>query len=379
MWTALDPKNLDLGTFFKLNRAGNWQEFQNALKNYGGSTQNFVYADVKGNIGWHVSGQIPIRRKGDGSLPYDGVTTDGDWTGMIPFAELPHLYNPPSGFIVSANQRIAGTDYKYQQMNRVYGSDRARRIYDLLSAKKQGMTMDDSRDIQHDVYAWSYVLLAKAIVADGSSSADTIRVFREWDGKMTPDSRGAILANENRLCIGNKIADDNKPVPSGLIQQRIFDLAIREQPARWLPSGYKTYGELYKACDASVRATLAASKAYGADPAGWVWGKTFTARFPHQLAAAPLIGGQFSTPNVAISGSRSTPNVGSSVSMRLLASPGNWDATRHVIPLGQSGDPKSPHFKDQFDLWKDGTPAILPFSKAAVDKATKDMVVLAPK
>lgn len=378
-WTALDPKNLDLGTFFKLNRAGNWQEFQNALKNYGGSTQNFVYADVKGNIGWYVSGQIPIRRKGDGSLPYDGATTDGDWTGMIPFAELPHLYNPPSGFIVTANQRIAGTDYKYQQMNRVYGSDRARRIYDLLSVKKQGMTMDDSRDIQHDVYAWSYVLLAKAIVADGSSSADTIGVFRKWDGKMTPDSRGAVLANEIRLCIGNKIADDNKPVPSGLIQQRIFDLAIREQPARWLPSGYKTYGELYKACDASVRTTLAASKAYGADPAGWVWGKTFTARFPHQLAAAPLIGGQFSTPNVAISGSRSTPNVGSSVSMRLLASPGNWDATRHVIPLGQSGDPKSPHFKDQFDLWRTGGPAIFPFTKDAVNKAATNVTVLSPR
>ncbi len=378
-WTALDPKNLDLETFFKLNRAGNWQEFQNALKNYGGSTQNVVYADVKGNIGWYVSGQIPIRRKGDGSVPYDGASTDGDWTGMIPFAELPHLYNPPSGFIVTANQRIAGTDYKYQQMNRVYGSDRARRIYDLLSAKKQGMTMDDSRDIQHDVYNRPLALLARTIVAEGSASAETLAVLKYWNGKMMPHSRGAVLANEIRNCIGNKIADDNKPVSVGLIQSRIFDLAIREQPARWLPAAYKTYGELYKACDASVRTALAASKIYGSDPAGWVWGKTFTSRFPHQLAAAPLIGGQFATPNVAISGSRSTPNVGSAVSMRLIASPGNWDATRHVIPLGQSGDPKSPHFKDQFDAWASGTPAIFPFSKEAVLKAAPDMMVLAPR
>jgi penicillin amidase len=378
-WTALDPKNLDLGTFFKLNRAANWQEFQGALKNYGGSTQNFVYADVKGNIGWYVSGQIPIRRKGDGSLPYDGASTDGDWTGMIPFEELPHLYNPPSGFIVTANQRIAGTDYKYQQMNRTYMSNRARRIYDLLSAKKQGLTMDDSRDIQHDVYSWSHVLLAKAIVAGGFASAETLAILKDWDGKMTADSRGAVLANEIRNCINSKIADDNKPVSAGLINARIFDLAVREQPARWLPTAYKTYGELYKACDASARTTLAASRIYGSDPTGWVWGRSFMSRFPHQLAAAPLIGSQFATPNVGISGSGLVPNVGSGVSMRLIASPGNWDATRHVIPLGQSGDPKSPHFKDQFDAWASGTPAIFPFTKAAVVKAAPDVVVLAPR
>ncbi|MGB2752166.1 MAG: penicillin acylase family protein [Pyrinomonadaceae bacterium] len=377
-WTALDPKNLSVGNYFKLNRAGNWQEFQNALKNYGGATQNFVYADVKGNIGWYASGQIPLRRKGDGSLPYDGATADGDWTGVIPFAELPHLYNPPSGFIVTANQRIAGTGYKYQQMTRVYGSNRARRIYDLLSMNKK-VSMDDSRDIQHDVYNWSHVLLAKAIVAGGFASADTIGVLKDWDGKMTPDSRGAVLANEIRNCVNSKIADDNKPVPAGLINAKIFDLAVREQPARWLPSAYKTYGELYKACDASVRTSLAANKTYGSDPAGWVWGKTFMSRFGHQLAAAPLIGGQFATPNVGIAGSGYTPNVGSSVSMRLIASPGNWDATRHGIPLGQSGDPKSPHYKDQFESWRTGTPSIFPFSKAAITAAAKETWVLSPK
>ncbi len=377
-WTALDPKNLNLNAFLSLNRAGNWQEFQNALKNYGGATQNFVYADVKGNIGWYVAGQIPIRRKGDGSVPYDGATTDGDWIGMIPFEELPHLYNPPSGFIVTANQRIAGTDYKYPQMTRAAAAPwRARRIYDLLS-KTNKATMDDVRDIQHDVYNWSFVSFAKAIAADGSASAETIAVLKDWDGKMTPDSRGAVLVNQIRNCVINKIADDNKPVSVGIIQQRLFDFAVREQPARWLPSVYKTYGELYKACDSSARTNLAASRIFGSDPAGWVWGKTFLSSFPHPLAAAPLIGAQFAAPNVAISGSGFTPNVGSSVSMRLIASPGNWDATRHVIPLGESGDPKSPHFKDQFDAWRTGTPMVFPFSKAAVEKATVEVMTLKP-
>ena len=378
-WTARDPNISEFAAFAELNRAKDWTTFKNALRSFGLSPQNVVYADVKGNIGWHVAGQVPIRKTGDGSLPYDGSTTDGDWLGNIPYDELPNLYNPPEGFIVTANQRIAGTDYKYQQMSRTYMSARARRIHDLLSAKKQGMTMDDSRDIQHDVYNQPLAMIAKSIVAEGSVSADTIAVLKDWDGKMVADSRAAVLVNDIRNCIAGKMADGNKPVPAFLINQRIVELAISEKLERWLPAGIKTYGDLYKACDGSVRTTLAASKTYGSDPAGWVWGKTFTSRFPHPLAVVPFVGGQFATPLVGIGGSGQTPNVGSGVSMRLIASPGNWDATRHVIPLGQSGDPKSPHFKDQFELWKDGTPAILPFSKAAIEKATKGMIVLAPK
>ncbi|MEO7658134.1 MAG: penicillin acylase family protein, partial [Pyrinomonadaceae bacterium] len=107
-WTAFDPRNQEFETFYQWNRAKGWKDFKEALKNYGGSAQNFVYADVKGNIGWYAASKIPIRRVGDGGLPYDGSTSNGDWIGMIPFDELPNLYNPPSGFIITANQRIVG-------------------------------------------------------------------------------------------------------------------------------------------------------------------------------------------------------------------------------------------------------------------------------
>jgi len=377
-WTARDHKNMDIDAFFLINRAKDWPSFKNALKAYTGPTQNFVYADVKGNIGWYAAGRIPIRKKGDGSLPYDGSTDEGDWLGNIPFEELPNLYNPPDGFIVTANQRIAGTDYKYQQMTRIYGSARARRIYDLLSKNKK-VTMDDSRDIQHDVYNWPLVDFAKALVTEGTISDETLSVLKDWDGKMTPDSRGAVLASEISTCVVNKMADDNKSVPAFLIRGRVFDPAFCGKLTRWLPASFKNYGELYKACDSAVRNDLASSKTYGSDPSGWVWGKTFTSRFAHPLAAVPLIGGQFTTPNVAISGSNNTPNVGSSVSMRFITTPGNWDATRHVIPMGQSGNPRSPHFKDQFELWRTGNPAIFPFSKSVVEKASTNIVVMTPK
>jgi len=93
----------------------------------------------------------------------------------------------------------------------------------------------------------------------------------------------------------------------------------------------------------------------------------------------PLIGGQFVAKFTNVNGSGATPNVGSYVSMRHIASPGNWDATRHVIPLGQSGNPNSPHWKDQFEDWRTGTPAIFPFTKAAVEQNAREIWVLTGK
>ncbi len=378
-WTALDPKNLEFEAFFNLNRARNWDDFKNALKTYGGATQNFVYADTKGNIGWYAAGRIPIRREGDGSLPYDGTTKDGDWVGFIPFEELPHLYNPPSGMIITANQRIVGTDYKYSQMSRDAAPPwRARRIYDELNGRKK-ITMDDVRDVMYDAKNIPLSNLAKQIVKLNAASAETIAVLKDWDGLMTSDSRGALLANEIRLCLANKIADSNKPAPAFLVRERVLDWAVRDQSARWLPSGFANYTEFIKSCDTSSRASLADPKRFGPDASAWTWGRVFQSRFPHPLAAAPLIGAQFVVPSVPINGSGQTPNVGSAVSMRHIASPGNWDATRHVIPLGQGGDTKSPHFKDQFEAWRTGAPAIFPFTKSAVATATKSVTVLTPR
>jgi penicillin G amidase len=378
-WTAFDPKNIEFESFYLWNRARNWDDFKSGLKRYGGSAQNFVFADVKGNIGWYAASKIPIRRVGDGSMPYDGSTNEGDWVGFIPFEELPNLYNPPNGLIVTANQRIVGTSYKYTQMSRDAATPwRARRLYDELDAKAK-ITHDDVRDAQHDTYNIPAANLSKEIVKLGAASAETLTTLKAWDGRMNADSRGALLASDIRVCIANKIGEANAPIPAYLIRERVLDSAIRERSARWLPAGFKDYGELIKSCDTAVRAGFADPKRYGPNDADWLWGKIWQSRFPHPLAGAPLIGSQFATPNVPINGSGQTPNVGSSVSMRHITSPGNWDATRHVIPLGQSGDPKSPHFKDQFDAWRTGTPLVFPFSKTAVEKAATGIVVMNPK
>lgn len=375
-WTARDPKNQEFEAFFLLNRAKNWREFQNSLKTYGGATQNFVYADTAGNIGWIAAGKIPLRRTGDGALPYDGATADGDWTGYIPFEELPQLYNPPAGFIVTANQRIVGTDYKYFNIITRDAANpwRARRIYNLLKDNTK-VTMDDVRDIQHDVYAQPYVDLVNEIVSTNAASPETLAAVKNWDGKMTADSKAALIVNEIRGCIAQKIGWHFN-VPTYVVRERLVHFVIKEKPARWLPPAFASYTDLLKTCDTEVRAALNRSKYYGPDETKWRWGEMFEGNFPHPLALVPLIGGQFMLHYTNVNGSGVTPNVGPYVSMRHIASPGNWDATRHVIPLGQSGNPNSPHWKDQFEAWRTGTPAIFPFTKAAVEGNAKEILVL---
>ncbi len=237
--------------------------------------------------------------------------------------------------------------------------------------------MDAVTEAQLDDLNMPLSMLAKDLVKLNALSAENLEIVKAWDGRMKPDSRAALLVNEIRNCTANKIAEANKPVPAVAIREKILWWAVNEQSARWLPKEFKNYSEMLRSCNDTSSAAF--TTRYGADQTKWVWGAASKARFPHPLAAAPLIGGQFATPNTPLAGSGQTPNVASYVSMRHITSPGNWDATRHVIPLGQSGDPKSPFYKDQFDAWRTGAATVFPFSAAAVGSAAKSIVVFNPK
>jgi penicillin amidase len=218
-WTMLDPVTLETPGIFAINRARNWKEFTAALATYNGPTQNFVYADVDGHIGYYGAGRIPIRKSGDGSVPYDGATDDGEWTGLIPFDKLPHVYDPPSGIIVTANQRVVGSDYPYFVSHVWAAPYRARRIFDLLSAKPR-LTIDDFRRIQGDVYSIGNVTFARAAakilsepgaVATGSGTKPglpaLIADLNSWDGLMTADSHMAIIVWQMRAAFRQRIVN----------------------------------------------------------------------------------------------------------------------------------------------------------------------------
>ena len=377
-WTARDPRNSELDAFFAIDRGRNWKDFTDALRQYGGAAQNFVFADSKGSIGWYAAGRIPIRRNGDGSLPYDGASNDGDWVGMIPFDELPHLFDPPSGLIVTANQRVVGTDYRYQQVSRAIAPPwRARRILDRLKDRKS-LTIADAFDVQQDIYNIPFTQLSKYIVASGAASPETIAALRQWDGMMRAESAAAPLVNEIVSCTTGKISEANGQLPAYVIRDRVLFNAVEKGTTIWLPPDTKDLATLVRSCDATARAVLSDPKRLGPDAEAWRWDKYVAARFSHPLAAAPLIGTRFVVQADGISGSGQTPNVGPNVSMRHVSSPGNWDETIFAIPLGESGDPASPYFKDQLTAWKAGTPQKFPFSEKGIAAATVSVLRLEP-
>src|SRR5262249_42691309 len=146
----LDPDDTTLVSFLELNEARNWDEFTGALRDFVTPSQNFVYADVNGHIGYYAPGRIPIRARGDGSRPADGWTGDGEWTGFVPFDDLPHLYDPPDHVIVTANHRPAPDGYAHHLGLEWVEPYRAARIVELLRDRTK-LTSDDFARIQGDI------------------------------------------------------------------------------------------------------------------------------------------------------------------------------------------------------------------------------------
>lgn len=391
-WTALEPTLNKSDISYQMNRARDWKEFNAALESFTAPTQNIVYADVAGHIGYHAAGVVPIRRSGDGSVPYDGATDDGEWFGFIPVSKLPHSYDPPSGIIVTANQRIVGTDYPYFLTNSWAQPYRARRIYDLLSATPKH-DANSFRRVLGDVYSIAGITFTTQVVktlrptlaASDDRLRATLDAFEKWDGNMNAESSVAPLASQMRIAFRSKIL-------TAALGPELFrgygwsnfdttlDRIIVDQPANWLPKEYKSYADLYRACHDEAVANL--TRQLGQDQSKWTWGELSKVRFPHPLAGTPL-GLQFIIPPLPQNGTGgllgATVNVGVSVSMRLIADPSDWDKTQHGITLGESGMPSSPHWKDQLDDWNKVTPRPFPFTEKAVAGATKWSLSLVPK
>jgi penicillin amidase len=163
----------------------------------------------------------------------------------------------------------------------------------------------------------------------------------------------------------------------GLMESALLDRLITEKPKSWLPKEYADYAALLKAAETEAQSSL--TNRLKTDSAKWNLGEANKIRFPHPLAIAPLIGSQFAIEALPQNGGRDVPNVGAGVSMRLIATPGNWDLTRQVITTGESGNPASPHWKNQLDAWYKGNTPIFPFTDAAVKAAAKEKLILSPQ
>src|SRR5258708_21212925 len=167
-WTATEPGGL-ANTYNWLGKARNWEEFRNVMKRVWGPGQNVVYADVQGNIGYVMAARVPIRKKGHGEIPMPGDTDDYEWTGYIPFEQLPQALNPDRGLLVTADARGAGPGYKPYLTDRWEEPYRTARIYELLR-DKGGLRPEDMLKVETDTYSYPHAFLADQLSAASNTA-----------------------------------------------------------------------------------------------------------------------------------------------------------------------------------------------------------------
>ena len=191
----MDPIDNTILSFIKINKAQNWDEFTSALVEYHAPMQNFVYADVEGNIGYYAPGALPIRSNGEGKVPVPGWTDEYEWEGYVPFDELPQAFNPPQGFIVSANNKVIGDNYPYLISTNWASPHRAARIVELIESKPE-LSLYDMRAMHADVRSLQAIETLPhmlEIQSDDPRQQTALEILRGWDGFMNGDSTAAAI------------------------------------------------------------------------------------------------------------------------------------------------------------------------------------------
>jgi penicillin G amidase len=371
-WTALDDDDTTLSAFLKVNEARNWNGFTEALRGFVVPSQNFVYGDVDGHIGYYAPGRIPIRARGDGSLPVDGWSGDAEWQGWISFDALPHLYDPPEHFIVTANNRPAGIGYPH-----TLGVDwpepfRAVRITELLRGRTK-LTPDDLVRIQSDTIS----LHARALLPlllQYARPADTqpIEILRKWDADANAGSSASAIFQAWFLHLPQAIAgDDLGPLAMESYAGRFSYVTrflvntLTSNDAKWCDDVRTAQSET---CEDVVTAALRDAVEdlrgrLGNDMTRWRWDAVHRAVFPHQgfdgiAPLRPLLsrsvpnGGDWSTVNVGAVSAGQPYDQRSVAGYREIIDLSPANDSRFIIDIGQSGHPLSARYDDFLQDWQ---------------------------
>jgi len=375
--TIYDPQATRI-PFFAIDSAQNWQEFEAAFSQFGAPAQNVVYADVDGHIGYHATGLIPIRAAGDGSLPVPGDDDAHEWTGYVPYDQLPSVYDPPSGIIASANGRVTPDGYPYELSIEWMSPYRTQRIYKLLNAPKK-FTPVDMLAIQTDVVspfdrfcAERFVYAVDHTARASARAKSAAELMRNWDGTMDVDSPAATIAFFSRdklqeLLLQPRLGDDWKNYKwfmSSVWLENVLD----HQPPRWLPPGYSSYDELLTRAVEEAVDDPSATRALSL----WKWGRAHRVDIEHPFwSHFPILKKGAGTGSLPLSGDDETikqvaPHFGPSE--RLTVDFADLDAATLDIVNGESGNIFDEHYNDQWDAYYHGRTFALPFSPGAVQR-----------
>jgi penicillin amidase len=354
-WVVAQPGVVQY-PFLELDRAENWQQFTAALSRFPGPGSNFVYADVDGNIGYHAAGKLPQRRGYTGDLPVDGSSGDFDWDGFIPFDQLPSVFNPPNGIIASSNQNPFPPDYPYPVNGNFAPPYRARQVRELLSSH-DGWRASDMLAIQTDVYSgFNRFLAAQLVAAYDKRNAHNpgldpaIALLRGWNGQMQKDLAAPFLITLAYQHLRTSVAESAAPGKGTAYEfsmaPAVLERLLRERPDGWFPD----YDELL--LRTLVDAIEEGKRMQGRDIGRWQYGAYLRISINHPVIhRVPMLGKYFDIGPVPMSGSNTTVKQTTRTlapSMRMNADLGDWDRSLLNVQIGQSGQPFSSHYQDEW-------------------------------
>jgi len=387
-WTATETGGL-ANSYNLLGKARNWKEFREGMKRVWGPGQNAVYADVDGNIGYVMAARVPVRKKGHGEVPVPGDTDDYEWTGYIPFDQLPQALNPESGLIVTANARVVGPNYKPYLTDRWEEPYRTARIYDLLH-DRHDLRPEDMLKVQIDTYSYPHVFLADQLLAASKTvkpkdlrAQKLIEGLKDWNGIADANSPEVSFLHVARRAAIDRLLEPFLGKDTHLYQWRsaaFLQKTLTDRPARWLPAAYKNYDELLAAA-ADVAVTNLAEQTKSDRVEDWAWKRFNPLDMLHPLGHEGPLKRFLSITDKPQSGTVYSVRAASKThgpAMRFVGNPGNWDQSILLITAGQSGQLGSSHYSDPFSYWYEGKPIFAAFSDAAEANARKHTLTLKP-
>jgi penicillin amidase len=378
-WVGNEFSN-EIRTVYRLCRAKNWDDFRDAFSTFGATSQNIAYADVDGNIGIYCCALVPIRKGENAIRVMPGWTDEYDWKGMVPFEKLPHVYNPVSGFVSSANNKSVDDTYPYYISRWFVTSVRIDRIRELLT-EKQKFSIDDFKTIQADQNSKLVANIKDDIVGTVMESGiltplerQAIDMLSSWDGEVAKESLAASIF-EAFYCtfIRNVFADEmgddlfREYFSSILLHRHAVDNVLQNRDSSWYDdintvNKKETYADIVRQ---SYKDTVAYLKErLGSDPAKWQWGKLHRLVLKHpmgqvkaldkvfKLNRGPFeVGGSWHTVCKFTYDVTDPYDTDFGVSQRHIYSLADWNTSLSVIPTGTSGIPASDHYCDQTELY----------------------------
>jgi penicillin amidase len=395
-----------------LNRASDWDEFCAALADWSVPVQNVTFADARGNIGYRLAGKIPKRDQNPGLLPASGWNDEHEWGGYLAPDELPRLYNPPSGKIVTANNKMVGDDYPHFLGVEFDPGWRAARLEELLTDKDR-YSVRDMEEMQLDTlskFAQALTPWFTLVNSEDPFEKTALAALRRWNFRMDPEAAAPtvfqyVLVQLLEMVFGDKLGatqngylgKSNTPLflIHGLFmraQDRLLELLDKFDQSPWYTEAtsgrQRSREEVVQ--EALTQAIRQLRQHTGDSTRQWSWGRVHQVRYVHPLGSVRLLQNLFNRGPFPVGGDATTPNVTRqalqlplglvqvAASYRQIYEVGIWDRAQTVTNIGQSGHPLSPHYADQMILWREGVYHTMPWGEEAVRQATVYRMKLRP-